>query len=69
MKGSERNAPCSCGSGVKAKRCDCRERARLAQLERERADREIRRRGEVQRRGGPSPLMLAALGALSGGWR
>ncbi len=68
----ERNLPCPCGSGLKMKRCPCRdvERAHGEALEEERLRVELRSRGVViepdalsyrQRR---SPLIAAALSAL-----
>lgn len=68
----ERNLPCPCGSGLKMKRCPCRdvERAHGEALEEERLRVELRSRGVViepdalsyrQRR---SPLITAAISAL-----
>lgn len=60
MKGSERNKPCSCGSGIKAKKCTCR-------LPPERALSEPKQEStEPKRRIGHSSFRAALLAALSG---
>lgn len=61
MKGTDRNKPCACGSGVKAKRCACREEARQAELERERA--ELRAMYERRRNGTSKVNLLMAMAA------
>lgn len=68
MKGSERNQPCACGSGLKAKKCRCREEAaeKLRAL-RDAADRELAQQvaGQYLSRRRMSGITTAALVAIA----